>query len=325
MMFLAENLNMHLIKNTVQLVLLTLFLSNTWNASAQVAASKSKETNGLQAANNDVLARIDKAIQIEAADILSEVNKMQPGLRAEFFKRPENIHQVVNNLIVRRYLAKKGEDAKLFDDRVVQAALNIARDRVMSDAQLNKMDQENEPNDSTIEAYAKAVYQANIEKYESPAQTRASHILIEKKEETGIKVAEELLAKIKNGANFEELAKEHSKDPGSAVRGGDLGYFGAGRMVPPFDAAVNKLSKIGDISPIVESQFGYHIIRLDDRKPKTVQSFEEVKDKLSFESRAAILTEKRIQEVKKITSEITFEKDAIVKLSKEAYESLTSK
>jgi len=324
-MFLAENLNMHLIKNTVQLVLLTLFLSNTWNASAQVAASKSKETNGLQAANNDVLARIDKAIQIEAADILSEVNKMQPGLRAEFFKRPENIHQVVNNLIVRRYLAKKGEDAKLFDDRVVQAALNIARDRVMSDAQLNKMDQENEPNDSTIEAYAKAVYQANIEKYESPAQTRASHILIEKKEETGIKVAEELLAKIKNGANFEELAKEHSKDPGSAVRGGDLGYFGAGRMVPPFDAAVNKLSKIGDISPIVESQFGYHIIRLDDRKPKTVQSFEEVKDKLSFESRAAILTEKRIQEVKKITSEITFEKDAIVKLSKEAYESLTSK
>jgi len=325
MMFLAKNLNMHLIKNTVQLVLLTLFLSNTWNASAQVAETKSKETNSLQAANNDVLARIDKGIQIEAADILAEVNKMQPGLRAEFFKRPENIHQVVNNLIVRRYLAKKGEDAKLFDDRVVQAALNIARDRVMSDAQLNKMDQENEPNDSTIEAYAKAVYQANIEKYESPAQTRASHILIEKKEETGIKVAEELLAKIKNGANFEELAKEHSKDPGSAVRGGDLGYFGAGRMVPPFDAAVNKLSKIGDISPIVESQFGYHIIRLDDRKPKTVQSFEEVKDKLSFESRAAILTEKRIQEVKKITSEITFEKDAIVKLSKEAYESLTSK
>ncbi|PID56396.1 MAG: hypothetical protein CR986_10210 [Ignavibacteriae bacterium] len=97
----------------------------------------------------------------------------------------------------------------------------------------------------------------------------ASHILIRKNEKvdsTDPKTfAEELLVKIKNGADFEDMAKKYSADPGSAENGGNLGYFRRRQMVQPFDKAAFNLKK-GEISDIVETQFGYHIIKLNDIK-----------------------------------------------------------
>ncbi|KZS00483.1 putative Peptidyl-prolyl cis-trans isomerase NIMA-interacting 4, partial [Daphnia magna] len=113
--------------------------------------------------------------------------------------------------------------------------------------------------------------------------------------------AQEVLAKLKGGAKFEDLAKEFSKDPGSAARGGDLGFFGEGRMVKPFEDAVKALAKPGDISELVESQFGFHIIRLEERQAKTTRTFEEVKPQLMAESRADLLSQKRVQKVQDIS------------------------
>jgi len=274
---------------------------------------------------NDILAKTPSGITVTVADILSEVNKMPSNVRPEFFKRPENIQQVVNNLLVRRILAVQAKNEHLDQDRVIEAALAIARDRVMSDARLNKMDKENEPTEAAMLAYAQSFFNANLEKYETPAQTRASHILLENTDNSSFKLAEDILVKIKSGSKFEELAKEYSKDQGSAQRGGDLGTFAAGRMVKPFEDALSKLTQPGEISPPIESQFGLHIIRLDERKPKVTPEFAQVKDKLLSEARAGILTEKRMAEVQKITIQIAFEKEGIVKFSKEALESLTSK
>ena len=90
-------------------------------------------------------------------------------------------------------------------------------------------------------------------------EVRASHILIENKQE-----AQKVLDKIKGGASFEDLAKKHSKCP-SGRKGGDLGYFGRGQMVKPFEEAAFKLNK-GEVSGLVETQFGFHIIKTTDKR-----------------------------------------------------------
>lgn len=288
-----------------------------------MAKETKNPSNDLEKA--EILAKGPEGINITVADILSEVNKMNPAIRQDFFKSPQNVQQVTNNLLVRRILAKEAQKEKLDKDLVVQAAMGVAKDRVLSDARLNQMDAANEPDEKAIEAYARNKYQANFEKFQVPAQTRASHILIEKKDENTIKEVQALLAKIKAGAKFEDMAKELSKDPGSAARGGDLGFFGEGRMVKPFEDAVKALAKPGDISDVVESQFGFHIIRLEERQPKTTKTFEEVKGQLMGESRAELLSQKRMQKVQSITATMKFEAQAIEKLAKEGFEAMNKK
>jgi peptidyl-prolyl cis-trans isomerase C len=183
--------------------------------SAKPANSKVVEKN-----NNDILAKGPHGLNVTVADVLSEVNKMPPDNRPEFFKNKGLIQQVANNLLVRRVLAKEAATEKLDQDEVVKAALTVAKDRVMSDARLNQMDARNEPTPQAIEAYARNTYNANIQQYETPAQTRASHILIEKSDDKSMALAQDVLNKLKSGGKFEDLATEFSKDPGSAARGG---------------------------------------------------------------------------------------------------------
>lgn len=103
---------------------------------------------------------------------------------------------------------------------------------------------------------------------------KASHILLDTREE-----AEEVLAKAKTGENFAELAKKYSVEPDAETSGGDLGEFGYGAMVEPFEQAAFALDK-GEISDIVETQFGYHIIKVFDKTIVDVTSFEEVRDQI---------------------------------------------
>ena len=112
-------------------------------------------------------------------------------------------------------------------------------------------------------------YNDNIEQYTTPEQVRASHILLktEGKDDAAVKAkAEDVLKQAKAGADFAELAKKYSEDEASAKNGGDLDYFGRGRMVPEFDQAAFALQP-GQISDLVKTQYGYHIIKLTDKKP----------------------------------------------------------
>ena len=120
-------------------------------------------------------------------------------------------------------------------------------------------------------------------------EVKASHILIstvddngkqlsEAKKKEAKKKAEEVLKKAKSGEEFSELAKEYSDDQGSAENGGDLGYFTKGQMVQPFEEAAFSL-KPGEISGIVESQYGYHIIKVYDKIDEQLP-FNDVKDKI---------------------------------------------
>ncbi|HET9022987.1 MAG TPA: SurA N-terminal domain-containing protein [Burkholderiaceae bacterium] len=130
------------------------------------------------------------------------------------------------------------------------------------------------------EADARAYYEQNKARYGSDEQRRASHILITPEggdKAAAKKKAELLLVQVKaKPADFEKLARENSKDPGSAAQGGDLGFFGKGMMVKPFEEAVFRM-KPDEISDLVESDFGFHIIKVTEVKAAQVKPFEQVK------------------------------------------------
>jgi peptidyl-prolyl cis-trans isomerase C len=132
----------------------------------------------------------------------------------------------------------------------------------------------------------KEFYDGNIDKFKRPEQVRASHILIsvdpKADEETALKARKELEAiqkKIKDGADFGEMAKTSSGCPSSA-QGGDLGFFGKGQMVKPFEDTAFAL-KLGEMSDIVETQFGYHLIQMKEKKEAGMVPFEEVQERIS--------------------------------------------
>lgn len=135
----------------------------------------------------------------------------------------------------------------------------------------------------------KKFYTENASKFQGDEQRRASHILISfgvsataQAKQEARKKAEEMLAEVrKNPKNFEALAKKYSQDPGSAEKGGDLGVFGRGAMVKPFEDAVFSMSP-GAVSDLVESEFGYHIIKLTEIKGQA-QTYDDVKPQIRAE------------------------------------------
>jgi len=140
---------------------------------------------------------------------------------------------------------------------------------------------------SVTDQQAKAFYDQNQTRMKQPEQVRLRHILIradesapEADQQKAREKAEGLLAQIKGGADFAKLAQENSDDPGSKTRGGELPPMGRGQTVPPFEAAAFALQKPNDLSPVVQSQFGYHVIQLIERVPESQVPFEEAKDKI---------------------------------------------
>lgn len=132
---------------------------------------------------------------------------------------------------------------------------------------------------------AKKYYDSNPQYFKKPEQVKASHILIkaDPKADEATKAAarkklEDVQKKLKEGGDFAALAKEFSEGP-SNKKGGDLGFFGKGQMVKPFEEAAFK-AKAGEITDIVETQFGYHIIKVFEKKPESTTPYEEVKTKI---------------------------------------------
>jgi len=136
-----------------------------------------------------------------------------------------------------------------------------------------------------------AYYDAHHDAYRVPEQVKVSHILIKtpapgpdgKVDEKVVAAAQskaaDLLKQVKSGGNFEDLAKKNSEDPGSAAVGGSLGWFGRGKMVPEFEKAAFSLPK-GQISDLVRTNFGFHILRIDDKQDAHLKSIDEVRSQI---------------------------------------------
>lgn len=250
-------------------------------------------------------------LSITVDDLNADAQRIAPEMRPQALSKPDAVQQVTSNLFVRRALAAEAERDGLDKDPLVAATLKLVRDRVLSDARLAKIDAASKPSEDAVEKGARAAYQADPTRFRSGEQTRARHILIAGNTEKAKANAEKVLAELKAGADFEKVAKEQSADSGSAVRGGDLGYFEQGRMVPEFDEAVQALKNPGDMSGLVQSQFGWHIIKLEGRRPGGQRSYEEVRDNLRQKVANQLQSDARLREATRLGGSVKFNREAI--------------
>jgi len=163
------------------------------------------------------------------------------------------------------------------------------------------------------EEEAKAYYESNPESFKQPEQVQASHILIKvDPEDDGSKRAsarmeiEKIQQKLRNGENFAELAKEFSQCP-SGAKGGNLGYFSRGQMAKPFEDAAFALAP-GEISDIVETKFGYHLIKAKDKRAETDMAFDDIKDGLTRYLTQQKVQKKVVQYVQKLKEQAAIER-----------------
>jgi peptidyl-prolyl cis-trans isomerase C len=216
--------------------------------------------------SDPVLARVN-GVDIHQSDLSiaeEEVAGSLPETANEQAKREYLITYMTNMILV----SKAAEQKKLADGDDFKRRLAFARNRVLMDLML----QSEAKNAVTDEALHK-VYDEATKQMGSEEEVHARHILVPTEEE-----AKAVEAELKKGADFVEVAKKKSKDPGAA-EGGDLGYFTKDQMVPEFAEVAFKLDK-GQISDPVKTQFGWHIIKVEDKRKRPVPTFDKVKDQL---------------------------------------------
>ena len=176
---------------------------------------------------------------------------------------------LVEFLIDNQLFADAAETAKLGQGPAYETRINYLKRRALRELYFDKVIKA-----SVSDADAKKLYDDQVKLLKPEEEVSARHILVETEEK-----AKELKEKIKSGGDFVALAKENSKDPGSKDNGGDLGYFGHGQMVPQFEDNVFKMAK-GDVSDPIKTQFGWHLIKLEDKRTKMPPAFEIVKDRI---------------------------------------------
>lgn len=214
---------------------------------------------------NPVLAKVNGA-EIRASDVALAEEELGPSLaQMDPATKKEN---VLSFLIDMKIVSKEAEDKKIADRDDFKTRLAFARNRLLMDNLLAV-----EGKAATTDENMKKVYEDAAKQISGEQEVHARHILVET-EDQAKKVEEDL----KKGADFAELAKKESKDPG-ASDGGDLGFFTKDQMVPEFSAVAFALEP-GKISDPVKTQFGWHIIKVEEKRTRKAPDFEQVKPQI---------------------------------------------
>ncbi|HAX92022.1 MAG TPA: peptidylprolyl isomerase [Rhodospirillaceae bacterium] len=203
----------------------------------------------------------------------SEIVRELQGMGGQAAQIPPNMlyPQLLEKAIVTKLVSKKGYDDKLQNDKEVKERLKDAEAQIVADVYIRKAVTPKITDDKI-----KSRYDELAAKFKPEDEVRARHILVPTEAE-----AEDLLKQIKDGADFAKLATEKSKDSGSAKQGGDLGYFPRSAMVKPFAEAAFGM-KVGDLSDKpVKTDFGYHVIKLEDRRKSSPPPLAEVKEQIT--------------------------------------------
>jgi peptidyl-prolyl cis-trans isomerase C len=216
----------------------------------------------LRAEDNPVLVKVNGA-EIRQSDVALAEEELGPSLaQMDPTTKKEN---VLAFLIDMKIVAKAAEDKKIEDRPDFKARLAFTRNRLLMDNLLAA-----EGKAATTDEAMKKVYQEAAKQIEGEQEVHARHILVESEDE-----AKAIEAELKKGADFAELAKKKSKDPGAAD-GGDLGFFTKDQMVPEFSTVAFALEP-GKISDPVKSQFGWHVIKVEEKRSRKAPDFDQVK------------------------------------------------
>lgn len=236
--------------------------------------------------------------KITSDDFDREVKALPEHIRT-IADTPQGKKELIDTLVMRELILQKAAKDGIDKSKEVEDKLAELKKRIIVDTYLKKqVETESKISDEELKKF----YDQNIDKFKTGEQVRASHILVKSEQE-----AQALLDQLKKGGNFEELAKAKSADS-SAAKGGDLGWFGKGNMVPVFEKAAFGL-KEGQLSGIVKSDFGFHIIKLTGKRPAGTRPFDEVKDQI----KAALMPQKQQQVFMKLKEDL--KKDAKIELT----------
>ena len=189
------------------------------------------------------------------------------------------LRQYVQSIVISQQAKKEGFDKK----PEVSQKLNFYSDSLLSNLYLEKQIGDKV---TVTEEEIKAYYDEHRNEFTTPEMVKARHILVkvdpsasEEEKKQAYQKAEDILKQVQDGKDFAELATELSDDSHTQSKGGDLGFFSRGKIVKPFEDVAFAM-KPGETSGIVETQFGYHIIRVEDRKEETLHSYDSMKERI---------------------------------------------
>ena len=226
--------------------------------SAPLAAARAQDNDAVVARVNGVEIR-DSDIAFAEEEIGGNMPSVPPQQKRDY---------LINYLVDVIVLSQAAEKQKLNERADVKHRLAFDHNRLLMESLLQDAGKSALSDEAEHKVYDEAIKQVKNEE-----EVHARHILVENEDE-----AKAILAQLKGGADFATLAKEKSKDPGAA-EGGDLGYFTKEQMVPEFAEVAFKLNK-GQLSDPVKTQFGWHIILVEDKRIKPTPTFEQVKPQI---------------------------------------------
>jgi len=222
---------------------------------------------------NPVVAEVN-GHEITYQDVKTSAEDLPPQYQSQFDRI---FPQLLDRLVDMHLLREEAREKNLASDPEVKERLAEARKQVLGQAML-----ERKTDAAITEARLREAYAQYKQNNPAQDQVRARHILVEDKA-----TAEDLIQKLDGGADFAELAGEHSTGP-SGKRGGDLGYFGKGEMVKPFSQAAFGLEAGSHTAEPVKTEFGWHVIKVEDKRSKAPKSFAEMKPQLREQVRQQV-------------------------------------
>jgi peptidyl-prolyl cis-trans isomerase C len=200
----------------------------------------------------------------------------------------------LDRLVVKKLLLKEASKEKIESDKEFQERVNDIKEQLLIEALLKKkVTSDTQMSEDDLKKY----YEEHKEEFKKDREVNTRHILLKTEEE-----AKQVQAKLQKGDDFTELAKKYSIDPNVRTTGGEIGFQPKGSLIPEYEAASFKLNKVGQVSGIVKTQFGFHIIRLEGVKPPSYVPIEEVKDFIkqkNVQEKQKEVLEKYIEELKK--------------------------
>jgi len=253
-----------------------------------------------QIASDEVLAE-NASVKLTRGDYETDLLRVPPEMRAEFAASPKRLTTMLNTLLIDKTLAKQAREVGLDRDPEIARRLALEIDRFMAQAMVGKIERdaaaEFEAKSAEFLAKAHETYALNKEKYRTSEQVSASHILFDPAKHGGsdaaLALAKEARAKIVAGADFAKLAGEVSDDPNAKADGGQLGFFGPRKMDPTFSKTAYELKNVGDVSEPVQSSFGWHVIRLDGRRPPRELTFDQASKQIMADLKTRYVSEVR--------------------------------
>jgi len=279
-----------------------------------------------QVVTDDPVLVENSTVTIRRSDYQRELERLPPEVRPGFSNSEKRINELLRRMLIERTLAAQARAEKLETRPEHAARFAMEQERLYAQLKVAEIDAVAaagfDAKRAQWEARAREIYQIDRAKYSTPEQVSASHILFDTKTRTSDearKLAEEALAKVKVGADFNVLAREVSDDRSAKANSGQLGWFGFGEMDPAFATAAFALAKTGELSQPVQSSFGWHVIRLDGRRPAVRKPFEEVRESILAELKQKHVNDEREVALAKLRT------DPTIRAHREAIDALVTR